>query len=143
MRLFGVVIGSAVLACFAGLAVTIAFDQLIACRSDQMGCGMGEAYRIFFMPVAAVAVMVVFAVAMLFRNKIRAAGVAAVTLAVLALSTIVLGVGSDLSSGRTTKLDDILELLQVIVPFCAIVATQWFLIRVFLLKRVAAAGQSA
>jgi hypothetical protein len=138
MRLFGVIVLAAILSCFAGLAVTIALNQLIACRSDPAGCGLAEAYTVLAVPLEAVLVMIALGIAVLFRNRLLAIGIVAVGLGVLAFSTIVLGLASDASSGRTTRLSDILELLQIVVPFCAVVATQWFLIRAYLLRRKSA-----
>ena len=80
--------------------------------------------------------MIVFGVAVLFKNRLTSIRNAAIGLVVLAWSLIAVGLGSDLSSGRTTRLEDILDLLQLILPFTAVVATQWFVLKTYL-NRVA------
>jgi hypothetical protein len=138
MKLFGVIVLAAILSCFSGLAVTILLNQLIACRSDPAGCGLAQAYTVLAVPLEAVLVLIVFGIAVVFRNRLRAIAIVAIGLCVLAFSMIAVGLSSDMSSGRATKPDDILELLQLIVPFCVVVVTQWFLIRTYLLRRQAA-----
>ena len=136
MRLFGIVVFGAILSCFAGLAIAIGVNGLIICRSDPAGCGLAQAYSVFAVPIGAILAMIVFGIAVLFKNRLTSIRNAAIGLVVLAWSLIAVGLGSDLSSGRTTRLEDILDLLQLILPFTAVVATQWFVLKTYL-NRVA------
>lgn len=131
MKLFGVIVLAAILSCFAGLLVTIALNTVIPCSSDPAGCGMAQAYSIFAIPIEAVLVTVVLAIAVLFRNRLRAITIAAVALVALAWSMIVIGLASDMTSGRVTRFADVLEASQLILPFCAVVAAQWLLLRLY------------
>ncbi len=132
MRLFGIIVFGAMLSCFAGLAFAIAVNGLMICRSDPAGCGLAQAYSVFAVPIGAILAMIVLGIAVLFKNRLTSIRNAAIALVVLAWSLIAVGLGSDLSSGRTTRLADILDLIQLILPFTAVVATQWLVLKMYL-----------
>jgi hypothetical protein len=139
VRLFGVIILAGFLSAAAALAATIVGLQVFICRSDPAGCGMAMAYQVLLVPVYAIAAVIAFGIAMAFANRLRAITVTAFILVGLTVLLFVFGIASDASSGRQTNLSDVVELLQVLIPFWVTVAVQWFAIRFFLQRRVAGA----
>lgn len=138
MRLFGVILLAGLLSAVAAFAVTVAGIQIFACRSDAAGCGMAMAYQVLIVPVYAIVAMVAFGIA--FTNRLLAIAVTAAALVCLTVLLFVFGLASDVSSGRQTQASDVADLLQLLVPFWAAVAVQWFVIRFYLQRRLAGAA---
>ena len=126
MRLFAIILLAALLSLFAGLAATIAGSALIPCSSDPAGCGMGEAYRIFAVPVFVLIGMIAFGFTAPGRNRERAVRVTMKVLLLVPVFLIAFGLVADASSGKSTKSSDILEGLQLAVPFWGVILMQWF-----------------
>ena len=135
MRLFGVILLAGLLSVFAGLAVTIAGSAVVPCSSDPAGCGMGEAYRIFAIPAYVLIGMIAFGISAPGQGRERTVRITMKVLMLVPIILIAFGLAADGSAGKTTKGSDILEALQLVVPFWAVVFTQWFVVRDFLRRR--------
>lgn len=139
MRLFGVIVLAGLLSAGAALAITLAGLQIFTCSSDPAGCGMAMAFQVLAIPIYAVVLTIIFGLVMLFANRLRAIAVTAFILVGLTLVLFVLGLLSDVMSGRETRASDLLELLQMLLPFWAAVAVQWFVVRYFLTRHMTVA----
>jgi hypothetical protein len=135
MKLFGAIILAGVISFFAGLIVTLLGSWIIPCGSDKAGCGMGDAYRIFFVPLYAIAGMIAFGVSAPGKSRERPLKLTMLTLVLVSVFLAVFAIGSDLDNGRPVRLGTLLELLQMLLPFWAVVLVQWRIIRGFVLER--------
>lgn len=135
MKLFGAIILAGVISFFAGLIVTLLGSWIIPCGSDKAGCGMGDAYRIFFVPLYAIAGMIAFGISAPGKSRERPLKLTMLTLVLVSVFLAVFAIGSDLDNGRPVRLGTLLELLQMLLPFWAVVLVQWRIIRGFVLER--------
>jgi hypothetical protein len=135
MRLLVIILLAGLLSLFAGLAVTIAGSALIPCSSDPAGCGMGEAYRVFGVPLYALAAMVVFGIAAAGKDRQRAVRIAMKVMLLVPLFLIGFTVVADFSAGKAPRKADVLEAVQAAAPVWAVVLTQWFVVRDFIRRR--------
>ncbi len=135
MKLFGAIILAGVISFFAGLIVTVIGSWIIPCGSDKAGCGMGDAYRIFFVPLYAIAGMIAFGISAPGKSRERPLKLTMLTLVLVSVFLAVFAIGSDLDNGRPVRLGTLLELLQMLLPFWAVVLVQWRIIRGFVLER--------
>jgi hypothetical protein len=135
MRLFAVILLASLLSLFAGLAVTIAGSAVVPCSSDPAGCGMGEAYRVFAVPVYVLVAMIAVSLSAPGRNRERALRVVMKVLMLVPVFLIVFGFVADGSAGRSTPMSDVREALQLAAPFWGVVLMQWFVVRDFLRRR--------
>lgn len=142
MKLFGAILLAGVISFFAGLVVTIAASLVIPCSSDKAGCGMGDAYRLFFVPIYAIAGMIAFGISAPGKSRERPLKLAMLTLILVSVFLAVFAIGSDINNGRPVKVGTLLELLQVLLPFWAVVLIQWRIIRGFVLERETAQAAS-
>jgi hypothetical protein len=135
MRLVVIVLLAGLLSLFAGLAVTIAGSAVIPCSSDPAGCGMGEAYRVFGVPVYALIAMATFGLSAAGKNREGAVRIAMKVLLLVPLFLIAFSIVADLSAGKPLRSSDMLEALQAAAPVWAVILTQWFVVRDFLRRR--------
>lgn len=135
MRLFAIILLAGLLSLFVAIAATIAGSALIPCSSDPAGCGMGEAYRIFAIPAYVLIGMIAFGISAPGRDRERTVRITMKVLMLVPVFLIALGFAAGGSAGKTTKGSDILEALQLAVPFWGVVFTQWFVVRDFLRRR--------
>jgi hypothetical protein len=137
VRLFGVIVLAGLLSGVVALGVTAAGIQFVQCRSDPAGCGMAAAFQVLAIPVYTVVLMIVFGLVMMFADRLRAIAVTASILVGITVLLFFIGILSDSITGRQTKPDDLLELLQLLMPYWVAVAVQWFVIRFYLMRRMA------
>ncbi len=142
MKLFGAIILAGVISFFAGLIVTLIGSWIIPCGSDKAGCGMGDAYRLFFVPVYTIAGMIAFGISAPGKSRERPLKLTMLTLVLVSVFLAVFAIGSDLDNGRPVRLGTLLELLQMLLPFWAVVLVQWRIIRGFVLERETAQAAS-
>jgi len=135
MRLLVIVLLAGLLSLFAGLAATIAGSALIPCSSDPAGCGLGEAYRVFGVPIYVLIAMATFGLAAAGKNRQGAVRVAMKVLLLVPLFLIVFSIIADLSAGKPLRSSDMREALQAAVPVWAVILVQWFVVRDFLRRR--------
>jgi hypothetical protein len=135
MKLVAVFLLAVVVSLAAGLAITALASAVIPCGNDKAGCGLGEAYRLVFVPFFAVLALIVFAIAAALRSQSRAVRMAMMGLFALPLLYLVFAVGADQNSGRSTKLADVIEWFQVAVAFCTVVAVQGGIVDYYLRHR--------
>jgi hypothetical protein len=138
LRLFGIIVLAGLLSAGAALAITLAGLQILTCSSDPAGCGMAMAFQVLAIPVYAAVLTIIFGMVMLFANRLRAIAVTACILVGLTITLFILGLLSDVMSGRQTRASDFLELLQMLLPFWAAVVVQWFVIKYFLTRHMTA-----
>lgn len=129
MRLFLAIVIAILVSAIAGALATVAGSALISCRSDAAGCGMGDAYRILFVPAEVIVVVIVLAISAIGRNRERALRMTMKVLILVPVFLVSFGIISDLSSGRATRADDVIEALQLAVPFWIVVLVQWVILR--------------
>ena len=142
MKLFGAILLAGVISLFAGLVITIAASFVFPCGSDKAGCGMGDAYRLFFVPVYAIAGMIAFGISAPGKSRERPLKLTMLTLVLVSVFLAVFAIGSDLDNGRPVRLGTLLELLQMLLPFWAVVLVQWRIIRGVVLERETAQAAS-
>ncbi len=142
MKLFGVILLAGLLSLIVGIGVTIALNAIAPCYSDKAGCGMSEAYRLFFVPGFVILAMVAFGISAAGKNRERSLWLTMITLLLVPIFLFLLAVGSDLSSGRTTSKSDFSDSTQAALSYWAVVLVQWRLIRDFLRRREAAVQAS-
>ncbi len=121
----------------------LASSALVSCRSDPAGCGLSSAYQTLIIPAEVVFVAVVNIISALRRQREQALRRSFLTLVLVPICLVVLGITSDIYSGRQTQLADMLELLQFALPFWAIALVQWLLFRSILAGRDAAREERA
>lgn len=88
---------------------------------------MASAYQALIIPVEVLVVAVANVISALRRQRELALRRCFLTLMLVPVCLLVVGVGSDLSSGRQTQMADVLGLLQGTLPFWAIVFVQWLI----------------
>jgi hypothetical protein len=135
MKLFGAIVLAGVISFFAGLVITIAASLVLPCGSEKAGCGIGDAYRILFVPIYAIAGMIAFGISAPGKSRERPLKLTMLTLVLVSVFLAVFAIGSDINNGRPVRLGTLLELLQVLLPFWAVVLIQWRIIRGFVLER--------
>jgi hypothetical protein len=135
MRLFAIILLGGLLSLFAGIAAAISGSALIPCSSDPAGCGMGEAYRIFAVPVFVLIGMIAFGISAPGEDRERAVRITMKVLLLVPVFLIAFGLAADASSGRSTRISDLLEGLQLAAPFWGVILVQWFVVRHFLRRR--------
>lgn len=138
MKLFGVICLAGLLSLIVGIGVTAAVSAIAPCYSDKAGCGMGEAYRLFVVPVYAIAGMIGFGISAAGKNRERALWLTLITLALVAVFLFLFAIGADMSSGHSTTMSDASDALQAAVSYWAVILVQWRLIRDYLRRRVSA-----
>jgi hypothetical protein len=139
VRLFGIIVLAGLLSAVVALGATAAGIQFVPCRSDPAGCGMAAAFQVLAIPVYTVVLMIVFGLVMMFADRLRAIAVTASILIGITVLLFFVGILSDSVTGRQTKADDLLELLQLLMPYWVAVAVQWLVIRFYLQRRQAGA----
>jgi hypothetical protein len=135
MRLFAIILLAGLLSLFVAIGATIAGSALIPCSSDPAGCGMGEAYRIFAIPAYVSIGMIAFGISAPGQDRERRVRITMKVLMLVPMFLIAFGLAADGNAGKTTRGSDILEALQLAVPFWAVVFAQWFVVRDFLRRR--------
>lgn len=135
MKLFGVIILAGIVSLFAGLAATIAGSALLPCYSDKAGCGMGDAYRIFFVPLYVIAAMIAFGISAPGVARARPVKLAMITLLLAAGFLCLFGIISDFASGRSVTGASIFEMLQIVSAFAAVVLVQWLMVSNYVQRR--------
>lgn len=135
MRLFVVILLGGLLSLFAGITFTIAGSAVFPCGSDPAGCGMAEAYRLFAVPVFVAIGMIVFGIAAPGQGRERAIRIAMKVLLLVPVFLIAFGFVADASAGKATRVADVLDALQLAIPFWAVVVMQWYVVRDFLRRR--------
>ena len=138
MKLFGLILLAGLLSLIVGVGVTVALSAIAPCYSDKAGCGMAEAYRLFFVPGFVLLAMIAFGISAAGKNRERPLWLTLVTLALVPVFLVLLAIGSDLSSGRTTSMGDLSDSLLSALAFWAVIFVQWRVIRDFLRRREAA-----
>lgn len=138
MKLFGLILLAGLLSLIVGVGVTVALSAVAPCYSDKAGCGMSEAYRLFFVPGFVLLAMIAFGISAAGKNRERPLWLTLVTLALVPVFLVLLAIGSDLSSGRTTSMGDLSDSLLSALAFWAVIFVQWRVIRDFLRRREAA-----
>ena len=73
MNSLGVVLLAGLLSLIVGIGVTIALNAIAPCYSDKAGCGMAEAYRLFFVPGFALLGMIAFGISAVGKKRGAAA----------------------------------------------------------------------
>lgn len=137
MKLLGIFVLAVVVSLAAGLAITALGSAIVPCGNDKAGCGLGDAYRLVFVPGYVVLALIVFAIAAAGQWREHAVRYAMIGLAVLPPLFLVFAVGADQNSGRATKLSDLLEWLQVAVAFWTVIAAQGTIVEYYLRHRAA------
>jgi hypothetical protein len=135
MRLFFIILLAGLLSLFVAVAVTIAGSAVVPCSSDPAGCGMGDAYRIFAVPLYVAIGMIAFGISAPGRDRERRVRITMKVLMLVPVFLIAFGFAADASAGKSTRGSDVLEALQLAAPFWAAVVTQWFVVRDFLRRR--------
>jgi O-antigen ligase len=142
MKLFGTILLAGIISLFCGLVATLALSAATPCFSDKAGCGLGEAYRLFFVPGYVLLAMIGLGISAAGKNREHALKLTMFVLLLVAFFLVVLAVGSDLSAGRTTSKGDLADAMQATISYSVVVIAQWFLIRRYLrwreLQRAAA-----
>lgn len=143
MRLFGVILLAGLLSLIVGIGITIAINAVAPCYSDKAGCGMAEAYRLFFVPGFAVLGMVAFGISAAGKKRERPLWLTLITLCLVPVFLFLFAVGSDLSSGRTTSKGDLSDSFLAALAYWSVILVQWRVIRDFLRRREAASQAAA
>lgn len=138
MKLFGVILLAGLLSLIVGIGVTIGINAVAPCYSDKAGCGMSEAYRLFFVPGFALLGMVAFGISAAGKKRERPLWLTLITLGLVPVLLLLLAIGSDLSSGRSTSKGDLSDSLLAALAFWSVIGVQWRVIRDFLRRREAA-----
>jgi O-antigen ligase len=142
MKLFGTILLAGIISLFCGLVATLALSAVTPCFSDKAGCGLGEAYRLFFVPGCVLLAMIGLGISAAGKSREHALKLTMLVLLLVAIFLVVLAVGSDLSAGRTTSKGDLADAMQATISYSVVVIAQWFLIRRYLrwreLQRAAA-----
>jgi O-antigen ligase len=142
MKLFGTILLAGIISLLGGLVATLALSAVTPCFSDKAGCGLGEVYRLFFVPGYVLLAMIGLGISAAGRNREHALKLTMFVLLLVAIFLVVLAVGSDLSAGRTTSKGDLADAMQATISYSVVVIAQWFLIRRYLrwreLQRAAA-----
>lgn len=134
MKLFGVVLLAGLVSLAAGLAVAVA-GAALPCYSDKAGCGLGDAYRILLVPLYAVIGMIGLGISAPGQARERPLKLAMLTLILASIFLGLFGAISDLSKGRSSMGQSLIEVFQIFSPFWAVVAMQYFMIRNYLRRR--------
>lgn len=135
MKLVGVIILAGIVSLFAGLAVTIAGSALLPCYSDKAGCGMGDAYRIFFVPLYVIAGMIAFGFSAPGIAREQPVKRAMYTLLLAGVFLCLFSIVSDLTSGRSLTSGTVSEMIQIMSAFAAVIVTQWLMIGNYVRRR--------
>jgi hypothetical protein len=132
MKLFGTILFAGIISLLCGVAATLALSAVTPCFSEKAGCGLGEAYRLFFVPGYVLLAMIGLGISAAGRNRENALKLTMFALLLVAIFLVVFAVGSDLSAGRTTSKGDLADAMQATISYSVVVIAQWFLIRRYL-----------
>ena len=117
-----------------GVALTFAGSAVVPCLSDKAGCGLGEAYRVFFVPAEVLLCVFVFGIAAPGTDRERPLKLAMYLLVMVGVILLIFAVGDDQSRNRLS-FGSFLEMLQVLVVYFAVIAVQWLVIHSYVQKR--------
>jgi len=131
MKLFGTILLAGLVSLIAGLAVTAVLSAVLPCHSDKAGCGLGEAYRLFFVPAEALAGMIAFGLAAFGKSRERPLKLTMITLVLAAVFLMLFAIGADATSGNVSW-SGIVEMVQVLAAFVGVIVVQWLVIRAHL-----------
>lgn len=131
MKLFGMIILAGIVSALVGGGVTLLESILIACRTPA-GCGFSEVHRVILVPIYMVLGMAVFAVAATRPQWSKAMFYALRLLVLIPVLLVVVGLAADAAPGAKTKQMDILNALQLAVPFWVVIVVQYRVIRRYL-----------
>lgn len=135
MKLVGVIILAGIVSLFAGLAATIAGSALLPCFSDKAGCGMADAYRIFFVPLYVIAGMIAFGFSAPGVARERPVKLTMITLLLAGVFLCLFAIISDLASGRSLTGGTIFEMLQIMSAFAVVILAQWLMVSNYVRRR--------
>lgn len=135
MKLFGVILLAGLISLIAGFGATLAGSALLPCYSDKAGCGMGDAYRIFFVPVYVLVGMIGFGISAPGKARERPLMLTMFTLILVSVFLVLFAVASDLSNGKSTTGASLFEMAQVSSAFWIVIVVQWWVIRSYLRRR--------
>ncbi len=135
MKVFGVILLAGLISFIVGFGVTLAGSALLPCYSDKAGCGMGDAYRIFFVPIYVVIGMIGFGISAPGKARERPLKLTMFTLILVPVFLVLFAVAADISKGRSTFGAGMLEMLQIMSAFWVVIIVQWWVIRNYLRRR--------
>ncbi len=128
MRLFGTILLAALASLLGGLALTAVLSAVLPCYSDKAGCGLGDVYRLFFVPVEVLGGMIVFSLAAFGRDRERPIKLAMIALIVAVVGLMLFAWGSDMTSGKLS-FGVAVESVQVAAVAIGVIVVQWLVIR--------------
>jgi peptidoglycan/LPS O-acetylase OafA/YrhL len=114
-----------------GIALTAFLSAVLPCYSDKAGCGLGEAYRLFFVPVEVLVGMIVFSLSAFGKNRERPVKLTMLTLVMAMALLMLFAWGSDITSGNFS-LKGVVETVEVLAVVIAVIIVQWLVIRAHL-----------
>ena len=128
MRLFLLTVLAGVVSIAAGIGVVILTSQYLPSYDDAAGRGLGEVYRLASVLVYGIIVMIVLGGTARSERMFR---IAMLALLIAPACLVLFGALSDL-----TRRADLYALkrqffsaVQVLLPLCAVVLVQWFILR--------------
>jgi hypothetical protein len=128
MRLFGTILLAGLASLIAGIALTAFLSAVLPCYSDKAGCGLGEVYRLFFVPVEVLIGMIVFSLAAFGKNREHPVRRTMLTMVMVAVFLMLFAWGSDITSGNFS-LRGIVESVEVLAAVIVVIVVQWLIIR--------------
>ncbi|MGM4918336.1 hypothetical protein [Tardiphaga sp. 813_E8_N1_3] len=135
MKLFGIVLLAGFVSLICGFVVTSIGSAVMPCFSDKAGCGLGEVYRMLFVPAYVLIAMIGLGIAAIGKKRENALKLAMLVLVLVAVFVVLSGVGSDIMAGRTTGASDLVDASQMSVSYWIVVVVQWLFIRRYLRLR--------
>jgi len=128
MKLFGAILLAGLASLIAGIALTAFLSAVLPCTSDKAGCGLGQVYRLFFVPVEVLGGMIAFGLAAFGKNRERPVKLTMFTLVMAMVFLMLFAWGSDIASGNFS-LRGIVESVQVLAVVIVVIVVQWLIIR--------------
>ena len=135
MKLFGVICLAGLLSLIVGIGVTLVGSALLPCYGDKAGCGLGDAYRIFFVPIYVLVGMIGFGISAAGKNRERPLWLTMLTLILASVFLGLFAVASDVSHGRSATGAGLVEMFQIFSAFWTVIVLQWLTIRNYLRRR--------
>lgn len=134
MKLFGVIIFAGLVSVLISGGVTLVEAVLIACARPA-GCGFSEVYRLALVPAYALLAMAVFALAATRTQWGKMMFYAMRLMVLIPVLLVVVGLAADAAPGVKVKQMDILNALQLAVPFWVVIVAQYWIVRRYLDSR--------
>jgi hypothetical protein len=128
MRLFLMIVLAGLVSIAIGVGAVVVTSQLPT-NDDAAGRGLGEVFRVLFVPAYAVVAMIAFGISAPGQRREHALKVTMIVLCLLPFAVVLFGCMQDVT-GRLYRLrGEFFSGAQIVIPLWLVVLAQWLVLR--------------